>query len=1185
MKNTATRLQLLFILLTITCTLSAQRNFWTDEAETAIAIKRNPQLSLPKQYRTLRLDIASLSSALRTAPKEFTQRAKSSPFTMLVPMLDGSFKSFKIAETSIMEQGLADKFSNVKTYGGQGIEDPHATIKIDLTEFGFHAMILSQINGAVLIDPYAQGNVEDYVAYNKKDLPLKMSAMEEGLDAATDNLKRPSDAQRTNAATCIGGTLKQYRLAVACTWQYAVAVGGRQVTPSQALSAIVTTVNRVDGVYENEVGVRMILVSNNNKIVFLDSASQPFTGNSNAVTLINESQKVIDSLIGSANYDVGHTFSTGAGGYAGIGVVCTNGLKARGVTGSPQPTGDAYNIDYVAHELGHQFGAQHTFNANTGNCGGANGSPTTNAEPGSGSTIMAYAGICNAVNNLQPHTLPYFHAISFDQITQYINSVDGSLGAVQIATGNRAPVVNAGADYVIPKATPFALTGSASDADGDPLTYSWEQVNVGALFGDWNKPLGDAPIFRSFTPVTTPRRFFPQLSDLVNNTTTIGELLPAYGRAMKFRLTARDNRTGGGGVCSDEANVTVDGNAGPFVVTAPNTAMTWDVGSFTTITWDVASTNLAPVNCANVNIELSTDGGLTFPITLVSNTPNDGTEEIIVPNNATTNARVRVVSAGNIFFDISNVDFIIKANAEPGFSFSNPLTVAACNNGAAGTLINTNSLNKFSTPITLSASGNPAGSVVAFGTNPLSPGSNDSIILKGNIPAGIYNITITGTAGSITRSRVIQFVIGTPTKLAVNTTPANNSIGAPMLPTFSWQPTTEAQYYTLNISNSQNFATNVQSIDSITNSSYTLTAPLAANTQYYWRVVPHNSCGAGPASASSLFKTAAIVCSDIVYSKNLPIAIDVVANTITSTLNIPSGGIIQDINVVGLKGTHSYVGDLTVNLISPSNTKVQLFRRVCDGDDDFDINFDDQSANIIICPLNDGRTSKPSQPLSAFINENSTGTWKLEVIDSYTDDGGSLTNWGLKICTYQASALPVNWVTFTADKKQDKTVALQWSAINEINNKSYEIEKSIDGISFGFVGEVNAANGVGLQQYSFNDVKPNKGDNYYRLKQVDKDGKYSYSKIVKVELQESAANFMIFPNPAVDKSTVRVLTETKQLTITLSNAAGKLVYKRDAGFVSAGQEFEIPVKGFSKGLYVLTLSTEKGISNEKIIVQ
>lgn len=1184
MKKTFTRLKLIIVLFTASYSVSAQNSFWKEESESVIGIKRDQQLSLPKQYRTLRLDTVNLLSALKTAPKEFTEAAKTAPLILTFPMPDGSSKRFKVVETSIMEPDLAAKFPNIKTYGGQGIDDPYATIKVDWTELGFHAMILSQVNGFVFIDPYAPGTLVDYVSYNKKDLLAKTSLLQEGLNLSKAALSR-SGAQRTEATQCIGGTLRRYRLAVACTQQYAVAVGGSTVTPAQALSAIATSVNRVDGVYETEVDIRLVLISNNDKIVFTDAATQPFTGNNDVQVLIKESQHVIDSIIGSANYDIGHTFSTGAGGLADVGVVCDNATKARGVTGITHPLGDPFDIDYVAHEIGHQFGGTHTFNAVTGNCSG-NGDPATNAEPGSGATIMAYAGICGASNNLQAHTIPYFHALSFDQIINFSNVGNGNSCAVQIATGNKPPVVSAGNDFVIPKSTPFVLTGSASDADGDPLTYSWEQINTGGSFGDWNSPSGDAPLFRSFSPVTTPVRYFPQLTDILNNTTTIGEILPSYARTLKFRLTARDNRAGGGGVCSDETNVTVSGDAGPFVVTAPNTATTWEVGSFSTITWDVAKTNTAPVNCTNVNIELSLDGGQTFPITLLSNTANDGVEEIIVPNNITSNARVRITSVGNVFFDISNVDFTIKANSQTGFTFSNPLPVTACSGNSAGTVINTNSLNKFSTPITLSASGNPAGSTVVFSGNPINPGANDSITLSGSYPAGIYNITITGTAGSVVNTRDIQFVIGTPTKVPVNVTPANNTTGASLLQTFNWNQTTDAQYYTLEISTSLSFASMVQSIDSLKGSSYTLTTPLAPNTQYYWRVVPANTCGAGPASAGFLFKTVGVVCDDAVYSKNVPITIETVASTITSTLNIPAGGVIQDVNVVGLKGTHSYVGDLTATLISPSNTRVVLFDQTCGDAQDFNLNLDDQSVDVLMCPINDGQTSQPLQPLSAFVNENSTGTWKLEIVDGYDVDGGSLNSWGLRFCTYQATPLPVNWVTFSAYKNDNKTVVLQWSTANEINNKYYEIEKSSDGITFSNIGKIDAGNNSSaVQQYFFNDVKPYSGANYYRLKQVDKDGKSSYSKIVKVTFDGTGAGYVVYPNPAVNKSTVRVLNEIKQLTIRLADASGKLVYKRSAGSVKAGEEFEIPVKGFGKGIYILTLVTEKGMSNEKIIVQ
>ena len=435
-------------------------------------------------------------------------------------------------------------------------------------------------------------------------------------------------------------------------------------TVAQALAAIVVSVNRVTGVYEKELSIRLQLVANNNLIVFTDAGTDPFTGNNNPNVLINESQTVIDSNIGNSFYDIGHTFSTGAGGLADLAVVCwdfdgTDG-KAMGVTGLSNPVGDPYDIDYVAHEMGHEFGGEHTFNSKLGACNG-NGVKSSNAEPGSGSTIMAYAGICNS-DDLQPHSDPQFHAISFNEITNYTINSDGNSCAVITSTGNTAPIVNAGADYVIPKSTPFLLTGSATDADGDALSYSWEQVDVGGNYSAWNNPSGTkAPLFRSFQPVVVPYRYFPKLSDVVNATTTVGEILPSAARTMNFRLTARDNKAGGGGVNFDEMVVTVDNN-GPFTVTYPTaTGINWTGNDTRTVTWNVASTNVSPVNTANVAIQLSTDGGYTYPTTLLASTPNDGSADITVPNISTVSARIRVMSVGNVFYNISQNNFTIAS--------------------------------------------------------------------------------------------------------------------------------------------------------------------------------------------------------------------------------------------------------------------------------------------------------------------------------------------------------------------------------------------------------------------------------------------------------------------------------------------------------------------------------------------
>ena len=623
-------------------------------------------------YLLKSLDLKSFKAMLPTVRKATGDYSVDNSVVIGIPMPDGKMGTFRIQRSNIMDPELEAKYPDIRTFSGQGISDPTATIVLDYNLMGIHAMVLTS-HGDYFIDPAFKDNTVDYLVYSKSNL-INIHPFQEGSpmdfnEPTTVGGKAPAQQDtvlNVLPVNCTGTKLRSYRMAIACTGEYAVAATGKPApTKAQTLSCIQTTFARVVGVYEKELAITMVLVAKEDTIIFTNASTDPFTGNNTATTLINESQTQITKYIGSANFDVGHTFSTGGGGLSGLGVICNASQKASSITGSPTPTGDGYDIDFVAHEMGHAFGGNHTFNDNTnGSCQG-NYSSTTNNEPGSGTTIMAYAGICTG-DDIQPHSDAFFTAISFNEIEKYNTTGTGRTCAVNTTLTNHPPVVALPANYSIPLKTPFRLMGSATDVDGDALTYCWEQINVGGTPGKWNAPAGDAPIFRFFPPVDSAVRIFPKLRAVVKNVDTIGELKATYARTLKFRLTARDNKVGGGGVCYNEDSIFVIATPAAFNLKYPTTStVTWYTQHKDSVTWNVSSTDVAPISCAKVAIDLSVDGGYTYPYVLVDSAPNTGSCKITVPVVVSNTARVRVRSIGNVFFNISTLNFKIAAHGVP----------------------------------------------------------------------------------------------------------------------------------------------------------------------------------------------------------------------------------------------------------------------------------------------------------------------------------------------------------------------------------------------------------------------------------------------------------------------------------------------------------------------------------------
>lgn len=678
---------LLFLITILVCSGGFAQSLWNKTEDGRIQnLEKMDRLAMPFKYSLYHLDLQELKEQLSIAPRRLTGAV--SNVVISFPVSNGAYEDFVVYNAPVVEDGLAEKFSGLDSYVGQSLKNPATGIRFSVTQFGLHAMIFAS-EGVSYIDTYTK-NLENYILYKKADL-YENRSFECSVDSFGEGemTGMPSGSFDVGTPAMDDGNFRTYRLAMACTIEYAdyhvnaagVESGTLDEKKAAVLAAMVVTMTRVDGIYEKDMSLTMVLISNNEDIIFIDN--DLFSNNSSS-SLIAESQSVINSTIGAANYDIGHTVSTGGGGLASLGVVCVNNFKARGITGSPAPIGDAYDIDYVAHEMGHQFGANHTFRGTGGACSG-NVNNSTAVEPGSGSTIMAYAGICS--NNVQSNSDDYFHAVSIAEMKNVV--LFSATCAVTVANGNSAPAISAGADYIIPKSTPYVLEAVGTDADGDALTYCWEQLDHESSTQPPVETAVGGPNYRSFDPAESSKRYMPKLESVLNNTlSTTWEVTPSVGRSMNFSCTVRDNQLVNGGQTNrDNMIVTVNALTGPFDVTSQSAeGISWSQGETQTITWTVNSTNTL-AGSANVDILLSIDSGLTYPITLAANTPNDGTQDITVPDIAAPFCRVMVKPTGNIFYDVNTTDFAIGytvTNTCYTYSNTTPLVIPD-GNGTNGT--------------------------------------------------------------------------------------------------------------------------------------------------------------------------------------------------------------------------------------------------------------------------------------------------------------------------------------------------------------------------------------------------------------------------------------------------------------------------------------------------------------------
>ncbi len=978
----------------------AQKSYWsktTVKDKSSITQKTN--LSLKKQEVFL-LDVNAFKNSLSKAPNRTT--SKTSGSVIMLPDENGNLERFRVYEASIMHPALAEKYPNIKSYAASGIDDPTARARFSVDNKGVHAMIRYTDRSTVYIDPDTKG--KHYTVYARKNITSTKDELQCVIDESAFGTKIPTENFGTQKNTN-DSTLRKYRLALSCSAEYGNFFANPGTEIADILAQMNVTMTRVNGIYELELGITMELVANNDQVIYFgDVTADPYTGNFNT-----ETQTTLDNIIGDGNYDIGHSFNTAGGGDAGdIGSVCRSGIKGSAYTGRANPTGDAFDIDFVAHEIGHQFGGLHVQNA-TANCSRSGGG-NAEVEPGSGTTIMGYAGICTtAASNIQGNSDDYFNYVNIRDISAFIQTGVGETCAETVTLANNAPSADAGADYVIPVSTPFVLTGTATDADtGDVLTYTWEQNNPEGINQATPEATNTAgPLFRSRRPSISPSRYFPSLSDiLAGNLTPTFEVLPSVGRTMNFAFTVRDNVVGGGQTDSDLMEVTVDGNSGPFQITTQNNPFTWNAGETVTISWDVANTNMAPINVQNVNILLSKDGGQTFDTTLASNVPNNGNYDLIVPgNNATTQGRIMIQAVNNIFFTINGSIFEI---IDSEFVLTpDEISKTICQPDDVVYTLTYNTFLGFNEVTTFSAVNPPTGSTVTFNpTTAVNDGDTVQVTVSGTdmLATGNYDIEILGSSASVDKSITVDFNVNSNTFTAPSLTAPNDG-ATNILSTqlFQWDEDVNAQQYEIQIATDTGFT--VITEQALVNTNQYVPTTLLSNTTYYWRVRVINSCGEGPYSTAQSFVTAETNCSDNT-AQNLNIEIPPNgAQTITYQVNVIDDLVINDVNIA-LNVSHTFPSDLTITLRSPQGSTVTIFDRSCnEGNggvnyDNINATFDDAGSEINCSgtPPAIGGLVQPATALSAFNGENSIGVWLLTINDGFDIDGGSLNSVTLTIC-------------------------------------------------------------------------------------------------------------------------------------------------------------------------------------------
>ena len=853
---------LFVVLLFVSGGLIAQLDLFQPHTPKSSDAGQYEQKIIPTKARYFEVSSPTeLANAINAAPAEGTN-TQGKELLLTLPDPEGNKATFRITRYQMITDELQAVYPTYATAFGWDIAAPHRKIFLDWTGHGFGASITGGEEGRWYIEPLYHQQKKVYQSFFTRDYPRRNRDESCGF-VPNPELQAELEALGSSDKSVGDCQLREYDLALACTGEYYAAVGG---TEALVVTEMIRAINRVNEVFRSDLAIQLTIINlptpgNGIQLVYSNPATDPYTNDSGS-TMLGENQTTVDAVIGSANYDIGHVFSTGGGGIAALDSPCS-GAKAEGVTGLSNPTGDPFYIDFVAHEIGHQLGGNHTFNSTEGNCATRNTS--TAYEPGGGTTIQAYAGICGPTANIQQNSDPYYHAISIQEISTYMELGGGSTCADIASTANTAPVINGGADYTIPANTPFFLTATGTDGDGDALTYCWEQFDLGPVVA--GEPSGNeltGPLFRSLSPNPSPVRYFPNLPALVAGGGSPWEILPLQTRNMTFIVTLRDfGAAGYGCTVQDEVDLSVVNTGSQYAVLTPNGGETWPSGSTQTVTWNVAGTDVNGINCSMVDIVLSTDGGVTFN-QVMATVANTGSASVTAPASTETNARIMVRCNGNIFFDISDGNFSIEQTDYDYQLVNNAATV--CENATtADYSFLLESLQGYSGTINYSPTGLPMGVSAAFTPTftMLTSGTMQTVsfTLSGlaGVTPGSYSFQVVTDDGGTPKSEDFFLEVLPPLATPALLTPAANGFLSLDAAVFDWDDVANATSYRIDFYSDLAGTMSVSGLGGLSNSGVNFGNNFASSyndgDMLFWKVTAFNAgCDPDESSVSEIRK-------------------------------------------------------------------------------------------------------------------------------------------------------------------------------------------------------------------------------------------------------------------------------------------------------------------------------------------